>query len=311
MKTTGYLFVHFIGDQEDGEQVYFSVSRDGLHWQDLNHGNPVLYSTIGEKGVRDPYLIRSPWQKEGEPAFYLIATDLRIGAGKGWQVAQYEGSRDIIVWTSENLTDWAGPFARIVAVEGAGCAWAPEAIYDEERDAILVYWASMTKYPEDSVPRQRIFASYTKDFKSFTKPFLFLESKNHVIDTTIIRGKDGYYRYSKDETEKNIRIDFGTSLVPEAFKKLPSATLQDLYGVEGPEIFKLNDCEEWCLIVDQFAAQKGYLPMLTDDLKSGHFSILEEAQFDMGPTCKRHGGVLNITEEEYQSLCARFCGNRD
>lgn len=45
-----YLFAHFIGEQEDGEQIYFAVSQDGLHWQDLNHKQPVLYSTVGERG---------------------------------------------------------------------------------------------------------------------------------------------------------------------------------------------------------------------------------------------------------------------
>lgn len=36
-----YLFVHFIGEQSaHSEQVYFSVSPDGLHWQDLNQGQP-------------------------------------------------------------------------------------------------------------------------------------------------------------------------------------------------------------------------------------------------------------------------------
>ena len=28
---TGYLFAHFTSEQADGEQIYFSVSRDGLH----------------------------------------------------------------------------------------------------------------------------------------------------------------------------------------------------------------------------------------------------------------------------------------
>ena len=33
---TGYLFVHFIGEQKDGEQIYFSLSRDErLHWEGL------------------------------------------------------------------------------------------------------------------------------------------------------------------------------------------------------------------------------------------------------------------------------------
>ncbi len=306
MKNTGYLFVHFIGEQEDGEQIYFSLSRDGLYWEDLNGGKPVLRSHIGEGGVRDPFLIRSPWLENGKAKYYLIATDLRIGAGKGWQVAQYEGSRDIIVWESENLTDWSGPAARRVGIEEAGCVWAPEAIYDEEKDAIMVFWASMTRRPGDDGPKQRIYASYTKDFQSFTEPSLYLESENHVIDTTIIRAQDGYYRYSKDETEKNIRVDYSTSLAPETFRRLPSDTLQNLYGVEGPEIYKFNDREEWCLIVDRFAARKGYLPLVSNNLSTGHFRILEDGQFCMGQTRKRHGGVLNITEEEYRALWERY-----
>ena len=44
-----YLFTHFIGEQSaHSEQVYFSVSPDGLHWQDLNQGQPVLCSGIVE-----------------------------------------------------------------------------------------------------------------------------------------------------------------------------------------------------------------------------------------------------------------------
>lgn len=72
----GYLFVHFIGEQENGEQIYFSVSKDGLHWHDLNAGKPILYSETGTCGVRDPFLVRSPLDKK----FYLIATDLRIAS---------------------------------------------------------------------------------------------------------------------------------------------------------------------------------------------------------------------------------------
>ena len=57
---TGYLFVHFTGEEKLGEQIYFALSRDGLHWMDLNNGNPVLLSDIGEKGVRDPFILRNP-----------------------------------------------------------------------------------------------------------------------------------------------------------------------------------------------------------------------------------------------------------
>lgn len=297
MSYTAYLFVHFIGEQKDGEQIYFSVSRDGLHWKELNDGKAVLRSGIGEMGARDPFIIRSPWEgKDGNARYYLIATDLRIEAGKGWQVAQYSGSRDMLVWESDDLTEWRGPVAHTVGVEGAGCVWAPEAIYDEEKDAVLVFWASMVE------KKQRIYASYTKDFMSFSEPFLFLEKDNHVIDSTIIRAREGYYRYTKDETTKNICIDFSKTLRPEDFREIPSGCLSGLFGVEGPEIFRFNDREEWCLIVDRFATHKGYLPLVTDNLGSGDFRILDDTEFDMGVTIKRHGGILPISEEEYQRL---------
>lgn len=294
MTYKGYLFAHFIGEQKDGEQIYFSISRDGLHWKDLNGGQAVLRSEIGEKGARDPFLIRTP------DKFYLIATDLRIEAGKGWEAAQYSGSRDILVWESENLAQWQGPTAHTVGIEGAGCVWAPEAIYDEEKEAILVFWASMVER------KQRIYAAYTKDFKSFTEPFLFLEKENHVIDSTIIRTEEGYYRYTKDETVKNICVDFSKTLRPEDFKEIQSATLDELFGVEGPEIFRFNDREEWCLMVDRFATGKGYLPLVTKQLADGGFKILSDSEFDMGVTKKRHGGIIPITEQEYRILVEKY-----
>ena len=297
---TGYLFAHFIGDSGEGEQIYFSLSRDGLHWQDLNKGEIILRSEIGEKGARDPFLIRSPWEEGSK--YFLIATDLQIAAGKGWQVAQYEGSRDILVWESDNLVDWQGPVAHTIGVEGAGCVWAPEAIYDAKEDAILMFWASMVKLEGDIEPKQRIYASYTRDFKEFTDPFIFMEKENHAIDSTIIEDKGAYYRYTKDETTKNICVDCSTTLKPEDFKEVKSATLSELFGVEGPEIYKMNDREEWCLIVDRFATHKGYLPLITNNLASGEFRILEDSEFDMGVNKKRHGGVLPVTEEEYQEL---------
>ena len=295
MEYSAYLFAHFIGEQKDGEQIYFSVSRDGLHWKDLNDGKPVLYSNVGELGARDPFLIRSPWAEEKK--YYLIVTDLRIEAGKGWEAAQYSGSRDILIWESEDLVSWKGPKAHTIGIEGAGCVWAPEAIYDEKEDAILVFWASMVER------KQRIYAAYTKDFQTFGDPFLFLEKENHVIDSTIIRTEEGYYRYTKDETTKNIVVDFAKTLKPEDFKEIPSETLSELYGVEGPEIFKFNDREEWCLVVDRSATGKGYLPLVTKSLKTGAFTVLNDTQFDMGVTKKRHGGIIPITEKEYQRLC--------
>ncbi|MBB3113744.1 hypothetical protein FHS18_005857 [Paenibacillus phyllosphaerae] len=298
----GYLLAHFIGEQPDGEQVYFAYSEDGLHWKDLNAGLPVLRSELGEQGVRDPFLVRSP--KEGK--FYLIATDLRIASGKGWAAAVSEGSRDIIVWESADLVSWSAPWPVTVGVQGAGCVWAPEAIYDEAADEFLVFWASATQEAHENERKQKIYSARTKDFRTFTETEKYIERDNHIIDTTIIAHNGAYYRYSKDETTKNIRLEQGTSLDKDAFTPISAPDLEAIMGVEGPQIYKLGDREEWCLIVDRFAEGKGYLPLLISDLASGEFRVLTDGAFDMGTTTKRHGGVLPITSDEASRLLAAF-----
>lgn len=103
----GYLMLHFTGEGAAGQQMYLAHSTDGLHWNDLNGGAPVLRSTIGTKGVRDPALVRSP----GGDKYWIIATDLCISCGQNWEAAVYNGSRDLVVWESTDLVTWSQPSA--------------------------------------------------------------------------------------------------------------------------------------------------------------------------------------------------------
>lgn len=298
----GYLFVHFTGESETGEQIYFSISKDGLHWADLNGGDPVLTSISGEKGVRDPFIIRSA---EGNK-FFVIATDLRIASGKGWEAAQYSGSRSLVIWESEDLVSWSKERIIEVGIEGAGCVWAPEAVYDRSTGEYMVFWASMVKEQEDSAAKQRIYCARTKDFYTFTKAEKYIERGNHVIDTTIIESDGVYYRFSKDETTKNVRIDKSTSLAKHTFTNVVAPEVEALERVEGPTVFKFNDRVEWCLLVDQYSANKGYLPLVTKDLSSGEFIVLASSEYNLGENMKRHGSVLNITEEEYNAVIEKW-----
>lgn len=293
----GYLFAHFIGEQKDGEQVYFSISKNGLFWTDINDGKPVLRSDIGEGGARDPFLVKD----ERHGIYYLIATDLCIHAGKGWAVAQHEGSRDLLVWESKNLVDWSEVRAVTVGVQDAGCVWAPEVIYDNEKEAFFVFWASMVKRAGDTESKQRIYGSYTNDFTRFTEPEIYIEKENHVIDTTIIHDNGIYYRFSKNESNGRIGMDACTSL-HGTFEPVCAPELEELAGVEGPECYLLPDQKTWCLIVDRFAEGKGYVPLLIRDLAGGKMRVLRDDEYDMGQTKKRHGGIIRIADEEYQRL---------
>lgn len=300
MEKNAYLFVHFIGELEDGEQIHFAVSKDGLHWKELNQSKPVLYSHLGEMGARDPFIVRHP--KNGK--FYIIATDLRIASKKGWDAAVRTGSKNIIVWESEDLTHWNKERSIAIGVENAGCVWAPEAIYDEKKEKFLVFWASKIWESKEN-GKHRIYASYTDDFKEFTEPFIFLQKDCDVIDSTIIKNEDGFYRFTKDETESKVILEFSKELTG-TYQKIASEVLAELEGVEGPECYLLPDQKTWCLIVDQFAKKLGYRPFLIRNLGKGELISLAQSEYDFGESQKRHGGVIEITGEEYQRLVEHY-----
>ncbi len=297
---TGYLFVHFTGENTpEGEQIYFAISEDGLHWTDCTEKEqPVLRTELGEKGARDPFIIRDVHGN----GYYLIATDLRIATGKGWTDSVINGSRSILIWKSEDLINWSEPRLVEVGIPEAGCVWAPEVVYDRKREDYFIFFASNVKENGEDEAKQRIYFTRTKDFEHFSETKKYIERADHVIDTTIIEHEGLYYRYSKNETSKRIEIDVADDLEAAEFKPIESETLAQLFGVEGPEIYPLPEEGKWCLIVDRFMEGKGYLPLVTDNLATGEFRILTVEEFDMGSNRKRHGGVLKLTGEEYKRL---------
>ncbi len=295
----GYLFVTFRGEGTPmTEQVYFMISEDGLDWTALNGGEPVLVSDVGEKGVRDPYILPSPDRSK----FYLIATDLSIHLNGDWGRAQTAASKSIVVWETEDLVNWSEPRLVKVAPDNAGCTWAPEVIYDEERGEYMVFWASKTA--DDNFSKHRIWAARTKDFKEFGEPFVYIEKPTTVIDTTIVREDGIYYRFTKDEKHKAITLEHSRDLM-DGWKEVEDFSLGKLTGYEGPTCFRLKPKTDggegdWCLLLDWYATGRGYQPYVTDDLMSGNFIEREKMHFPFHPV--RHGTVMPVTREEMARL---------
>jgi len=294
----GFLFVTFNSEATPmTEQIYFGLSHDGRDWEALNAARPVLVSQLGEKGVRDPYVLRS---RDGKKA-YIIATDLSINLHHGWTRATHAGSKSIVIWESTDLVKWSAPRIVQVAPDDAGCTWAPEAIYDEDTQDYLVYWASTTK--GDDFAKQRIWAARTKDFVTFGKPFVYIEKPGNVIDTDIVRENGKYYRFSKDETFKAVTMEVADKLMGP-WKDAPNFSLAKMVGYEGPACFLLEPSAPgkpatWCLLLDNYAKGRGYQPYITHDLSGGQFAAEPGIKF---PFRFRHGAVLPVTAAEYSLL---------
>lgn len=300
----GYLFGHFIGEQEsDQEQIYFSVSDDGLNFKDLNQYKPVLVSTIGEKGVRDPYICRS---KEGD-RFFLIATDLSIYNRGGWfknEQGYYDasttGSSNLVLWESEDLISWGQPKLLPVAPANAGMAWAPEMVYYDETGEYIIFFASSIMDPKTKMKAKpnAIYYVATRDFVHFSDTKIFIDNQSdpdgkirEIIDTTVLKVGDTYYSASKDgdnaEANGGIRILKTKNLLdPSSWVKvldldelgLDISELgikgMDNGDLEGPELFQYNkkdwsnpDVPEYGIMMDRFQADLGYLPLKTTDFE--------------------------------------------
>jgi arabinoxylan arabinofuranohydrolase len=294
----GFLFLTFKGEQTPmSEQIHFALSRDGRTWTGLNRDEPVLVSEVGEKGVRDPYLLRS---KDGGK-FFIVATDLSINRNGDWGRAVRAGSKSLLIWESTDLVDWEGPRLVKVAPDDAGCSWAPEAVYDEESGGYLVFWASTTG--RDNFEKHRIWGARTKDFRTFGEPFIFIEKPTTVIDTTIVHDGKRYHRFTKDEKHKAITLEHADRL-SGPWEEQPAFTLAKLVGYEGPQCYLIEPAAEgrppvWGLILDHYARGEGYQPFTTNDLNSGNFVPAQGFKF---PYKFRHGSVLPVTEEEFQRL---------
>lgn len=308
----GYMFSYFTGEgTSDGEQLYAALSKgdDPLKWRELNDGKPVLTSTLGEKGLRDPFIIRSP---EGDK-FYQIATDLRIYGNGDWDASQRTGSKSIMVWESTDLVNWTNQRLVKVSPDSAGNTWAPEAYYDEKLGEYVVFWASKLYDNEahSGDTYNRMMYATTRDFYTFSEPKVWVDRGYSVIDSTVIQHDGTYFRLSKDErnnTSSTPNSKFVFEEKSDSLRDLSWTAVAEGIGkgemsaAEGPLVFKSNTEEKWYAFLDEFGG-RGYIPFETTDLASGVWT--PSSDYDL-PSKPRHGTVLPVTQAEYDRLLKTY-----
>ncbi|MEJ2855510.1 MULTISPECIES: glycoside hydrolase family 43 protein [unclassified Saccharothrix] len=302
----GYLMVHFTGDSATGQRLYLAHSADGLRWNDLNGGAPVLHSPIGTKGVRDPALVRSP---DGSK-YWIIATDLCIRCGSTYT----NGSPSFVVWESTDLVTWSQPWLVNVAgaIPGGRNAWAPEAIWNPETGDYVLYWA--TNATLNGVFKYRIYAARTKDFRTITTPQVWIDppGTTPVVDTQMTEVPTGVgpYRYVRVSGDNQNTVE-GSNSILGTWTTLGTLSSIGLTGhvVEGPVWMKFRDRNEWALYIDHLASNgvREYRPILTTNpFDVGTYRLQPATSYDMGGTPKRHGAITALTAAEDSRVLARW-----
>ncbi len=282
-----YLFSFFKGNGE--KDLYLAASRDGFSWEALNNNQSFLKPQVGkDKLIRDPCII-----KGGDGKFHMVWTVSWNEKGIG-----YANSTDLIHWSEQKYLP-----VMEHETEARNC-WTPELFYDTDSKTYLLFWATTLpgRFPEtdtlgDDGYNHRMYATTTKDFIDFSETKLFYEPSFNVIDATILKTKDTYRLFIKDETllpepKKNIRI--ATSDKLQTQWSPPSEPITQNW-VEGPTVMQFND--HWIVYFDRYTEGK-MGAVRSSDLKTWT-DISDQIQFPEGT---RHGTIFKVKESLYNNI---------
>jgi hypothetical protein len=281
-----YLFTYFVGNGADG--LHLAWSRDGLTWKPLGNGKSFLTPTIGKaRLMRDPSVAR-----DAEGNYHLVWTSGWWESGIG-----HASTRDFVTWTAQQEIP-------VMAHEPAARnAWAPDLVWDRSRQEFLIIWASTIpgKFAETAATSEdglnhRLYATRTRDWKTFSPTRLWLDPGFSVIDATVLPVGDGYRLIIKDETRH------------PAKKHLRHAVAGDVDGpwgdlsppftrdwVEGPTVLEVGDA--WIVYFDVYR-EKHFGAMRTRDWK-----IFEDITASISfPEGIRHGTAIEIPGELLERL---------
>lgn len=284
-EATSYVFVHFVKNGADG--LHLAVSDDGYKWERVNDGLTVMVPTVGKsKLVRDPCVVLGP-----DGLYHMVWTS-------GWNENNigYASSKDLVHWSPQREIP-------VMAHEpGVLNSWAPEIVYDDKRGEYLIHWASSipgrfaeTAGTSEEKYNHRMYATTTRDFKSFTPTKVFYEPGFSVIDATFVKFQNKDYLIVKDETVKppkkylqvatagSMQGPFGPLSAPISPKGLWS---------EGPTAVQIGD---YAVMYFDAYRDKKYVGMRSRDMVNWE-DVSSQMHFpDEGtPVRMRHGTVIPI-----------------
>ncbi|MEJ5995689.1 glycoside hydrolase family 43 protein [Pedobacter sp. Du54] len=282
-----YLFSYFNNNGQDG--LHLAYSKDGYQWKALKNDKSFLAPMVSkDKLMRDPCII-----KGADGLFHMVWTVSWKDKGIG-----YASSKDLITWSEQQ-------FIPVMAKEeGARNTWAPEITYDSATKTYMIYWATtiIGRFPEtaskaDDGYNHRIYYVITKDFKSFSETKLLYDPGFNVIDATIVKDKDRFIMFLKDETrnpdQKNLKIAFSDKLNGPYSKA--SEKITGNYWAEGPTILKIG--REWLVYFDKYR-EHNYGAIKSSDLQNWT-DVSTKISLPKGI---RHGSILTIKKSELKKL---------
>jgi hypothetical protein len=280
-------------------KLHIALSTDGRHWTALNDNKPVW-----DQFVRDQFIHRGP-----DGLWRLIATGGSNDAEarkKYGPSCTFATSKDLIHWQFEQSL-YLMKDVKNEAGELVNNIWAPEFYYDEPTKEYTIFWSST--FEDAGWKKSRLWYAKTKDWKTFSTAKVLFAPSYSVIDGTIIKDKNTYYLFHKEEefgvkTGERRGIRVATSTKIEGPYKIYDGPLNGGQIAptitEGPSVMKDPILPGWLLLYDYPMADK-YGISTSKDLMTWKI----EENIDI-PADARHGSVSKLTQAEAAALKKAF-----
>lgn len=197
--------------------------------------------------------------------------------------------------------------------------WAPDAVWDAEKEMYLVHWSS--HFFAESDPEHLgthtlscIRFAYTADFRTFTKPADFVKTPDtSIIDLALLHIEgSSYVRFLKNQTTNDTRWTSNVYM---------ETTTTGLHGQwhrpGGEKSFIYPNCEGPYAWWDNRIGNKAYLLLDDIGLENPQYIPFEARDFNSQASwCKadapnfqpgrRHGSVIGIDEARYHALRTQY-----
>lgn len=314
---SAYLMVYF---KDETHGLYMALSPDGYTFTDVNNGEPVMSAdtVAAQKGIRDPHIMRGP-----DNLFYLTMTDLHIFALRDsvretdWERDGKEfgwgNNRNIIMMKSPDLIHWDISNFRLDTafpqLDSIGCAWAPQTVYDEEADKLMVYFTMRFKNGLN-----RLYYSYAD--KEFTKmetlpELLFQYPKDGIsyIDADITKVGDTYRMfYTPQDGQVGVKQAVSDK-INSGYEYLHEWRDPEARACEAPNLWKRIGEDKWVLMYDVYTLRPNNMGFSeTSDFENftdlGHFNkgVMKTSNF----SSPKHGAVIHLTKKEAERLAKHW-----
>ena len=310
-----YLFTYF---NDQTHSLFMAISYDGYTFKAINGNRPIISgdSIADQHGIRDPHIYRAPNGK-----FYIAMTDLHVfGKQKGLRTTQWDrpdrygwgNNRGLVLMCSDDLINWTHTEVHIDELfpqtfGEIGCAWAPQTIWDPERQKPMVYFTIRQR----AGGRTKLYYSYADEaFTTLeTEPQLLFEypdEKIQVLDADICPMPDGRYfmTYVAQENPGGIKYMISDKINHFADYHTEQIDGEDR-GCEAPNVWKRIGEKKWVVMYDIYSTTPHNFGFVeTSDFKTfkplGRFNegVMKATNF----SSPKHGSVIHITKAEARRL---------